>query len=145
MGLERKVLCTGNPPQVTDIMDIRQGVASELVEELMLAANVEVAKEMTMRRLPCLYRNHLAPSGEQLHTTAELAEKLLHRRKIRLTNRSYIADFLDSIRNSEYADVLNMLLLRCMPRAQYGVVNQGAFRAGQGALLPLYKPHTPLS
>ncbi len=130
-GLERKVLCTGNPPQVTDIMDIRQGVASELVEELMLAANVEVAKEMSTRRLPCLYRNHVAPSGEQLHTTAELAEKLLHRRKIRLTSRSHIAAFLDSIRHSEYSDVLNMLLLRCMPRAQYGVVNQGHFGLGK--------------
>ena len=130
-GLERKVLCTGNPPQVTDIMDVRQGVASELIEELMLAANVEVAKEMSRRRLPCLYRNHLAPSGEQLHATAELAEKLLHRRKIRLTSRGHIAAFLDSIRQSEYSDVLNMLLLRCMPRAQYGVVNQGHFGLGK--------------
>ncbi len=130
-GLERKVLCTGNPPQVTDIVDVRQGVASELIEELMLAANVEVAKEMNKRHLPCLYRNHLAPSGDQLHTTAELAEKLLHRRKIRLTNRSYIAEFLDSIHHSEYADVLNMLLLRCMPRAEYGVDNQGHFGLGK--------------
>ncbi|MBR4675270.1 MAG: RNB domain-containing ribonuclease [Victivallales bacterium] len=130
-GLERKVLCTGNPPQVTDIMDIRQGAASELVEELMLAANVEVAKEMRRRNLPCLYRNHLAPSGEQLHTTTELAEKLLHRRKVRLTSRHHIAAFLDSIRHSEYSDVLNMLLLRCMPRAQYGVVNHGHFGLGK--------------
>lgn len=130
-GMERKVLCTGNPPQVTDIMDIRQGVASELVEELMLAANVEVAKEMDKRRLPCLYRNHLAPSGEQLHTTAELAEKLLRKRKIRLTNRGHIAAFLDSIRHSEYSDVLNVLLLRCMPRAQYGVANQGHYGLGK--------------
>ena len=130
-GLERKVLCTGNPPQVTDIMDIRQGVASELVEELMLAANVEVAKEMDRRRLPCLYRNHQAPSAEQLHSTSELAEKLLHRKKIRLTSRNHIADFLDSIRHSEYSDVLNMLLLRCMPRAEYGVANQGHFGLGK--------------
>ena len=128
---ERKVICTGNPPQVTGLVEVRQGIASELVEELMLAANVEVAKELAKRHLPALYRNHQPPAPEQLHNTAELAEKLLRKKKIRLNRRGQMVAFLESIRHGEYADVLNMVLLRCMPRAQYGVVNQGHYGLGK--------------
>jgi len=99
-----------------------------LIEEFMLLANEVVAKYMTDRGVPILYRVHESPDLEKLADFAMLAAAFGHRlpRPDRM-GPSDIQRILESLQGERIGRVLNSRLLRSMKKALYTPKNIGHF------------------
>lgn len=128
---EIKIICGGSPMKILGLSKKTQTPAGELIEELMLAANVAVAKEMKQRQIKGFHRNHGAPSPDQLQEVADMARNILGMKTVRLQFREDIVNFLKNIAKEPCGEVLGMALLRCMPRAEYSLENLGHFGLGK--------------
>ena len=99
-----------------------------LIEEFMLLANEVVARYMTNRGIPILYRVHESPDLEKLADFAMLAAAFGHRlpRPDRM-GPSDIQRILESLQGERIGRVLNSRLLRSVKKALYTPKNIGHF------------------
>ena len=129
---EVRVLCGGNPPHITGISTSqKESKSSNLVEELMLAANVCVALEMKQKCLPALYRNHSQPNEDDLREITPTIMDIMDIKPPKFHNRVNFAAFLAQLAEEPNADAIIMGLLRCMPRAMYGASSEGHYALGK--------------
>ncbi|MCA9530585.1 MAG: VacB/RNase II family 3'-5' exoribonuclease, partial [Myxococcales bacterium] len=94
--------------------------AYRMVEEMMLLANEVVARDLTERGVPAIYRVHGPPDDKKLESFCELATALGHALDVDDARdpRSLTA-FLRKIDGEPQAPVLRYLLLRAMQQAVY--------------------------
>jgi len=115
--------------------------AYQLIEELMLLANEVVAKTLTDREIPTIFRIHSPPDEKKLVRFATLAAQLGIPFEVELTkDPKAMADLLKSFASHESAEVLNMLLLRSMKQATYDTGNVGHFGLASKAYLHFTSP-----
>ena len=114
-------------------------VTHRIIEECMIAANVEAAKWLGKARIPTLYRVHEGPGPERVD------ELILFLRTIGITSvspgRLQPADMnriLKATASGPEAELVETMLLRCMARAEYRPKNGGHF----GLALPAYAHFT---
>lgn len=120
---------TGAPVDVTR-RAVRPGLrrAYSMVEELMLLANELVARWLTARRVPAIYRVHGTPDEQKLERLAEVAETLGVRIDLdQLLAPKGVAKLLKRLENHPKKQVLETLLLRSLKQAAYDIVNIGHF------------------
>ncbi len=102
--------------------------AYQMVEELMLLANECVAKWLSRRRSPTVYRVHGKPDEEKLEQFAKVALILGAPFELEsMLEPAGLAAWVCSIQEHPRKDVLEMLLLRSMKQASYDIVNIGHF------------------
>ena len=119
---------TGQP---VDIIKSARLFSHRLIEELMLAANVAVAKEFTKHGISSLYRIHDPPRMEDIAvlqrfmaafgSQTSLSGGLLQK-KLTKTLQEFV--------NHPKAHVMNVLTLRSMAQAKYSPANVGHFGLG---------------
>src|SRR5690606_24392827 len=98
------------------------------VEELMLLANELVARWLTARRVPAIYRVHGTPDEQKLERFADVAESLGVRIDLDgLLEPRGLARLLKRLDSHPKKNVLEMLLLRSLKQAVYDIVNIGHF------------------
>ena len=132
---EIRVLCSGKPLKLLGVHRVETGIASQMIEELMLAANVAVAKEMSQRKIHGCYRIHAAPEREALNELAGMARTVLRgQKKILFSTRKSLISFLKTIKGEESAELINLSMVRCMPRAIYSLYPDEHFGLGK----PIY-------
>lgn len=114
-------------------------VTHRIIEECMIAANVEAAKWLGKARIPSLYRVHEGPGPERVD------ELILFLRTLGITSvapgRLRPADMnriLKATASGPQAELVETMLLRCMARAEYRPKNSGHF----GLALPAYAHFT---
>ena len=97
---------------------IENDESHQLIEEFMLAANEAVARELTKRQIPTIYRVHENPDPEKL---AEYREQILsYNLKVGdLTHRAELQRFLASIKGRPEEPALKIGLLKSLKRAKY--------------------------
>ncbi|MGI5864471.1 MAG: ribonuclease R [Myxococcales bacterium] len=112
-----------------------RNIAHRIIEELMLAANEQVARYFSARGLPTVYRVHGAPDEEKLETFLALARAhgFALEAGEEISGRSLNA-LLKRIAGSPEQRTLNFLLLRAMMQAIYSAENIGHF----GLAAPFY-------
>ena len=105
--------------------------AHELIEEMMILANVAVAKALKNRDYPCMYRVHPAPDASKVENL-QLFTRALGLPKIPLQNPTpkHFNAVLKAVENSSYQGLINDLVLRCQSQAQYSPQNQGHYGLG---------------
>ena len=94
----------------------------------MLATNVTVAKYLTEKKLPCVYRVHEAPDFERVERLANVLPSLGVDFRFKADMRP--KDFqkiLESVSGTDVSDVVSYLALRSMSRARYSEKNLGHF------------------
>jgi ribonuclease R len=93
-------------------------ISHQLIEEFMLLANEQVAKVLTDKHRPALYRVHEPPDEEKL---LELREKLalFGLKTGDLTNKHEMARVLQKIKQMPESYTLSIDVLRSLKRAQY--------------------------
>ena len=97
---------------------IRQ--AYRMVEEMMLLANEVVARELTHREIPAIYRAHGKPDLEKVELFCKLAQSLGYDLDPDSARDSkQLSKFLQSIDGTEQAPILRYMLLRSMQQAVY--------------------------
>ena len=108
----------GSPNEIT--LRVRDE-AEKLIEDFMLQANETVAYHMNIMNLPCMYRVHEKPDQEKLHNVFSLISNM----GVALKNTKndihpkQIQDALEKINESEFAPIINNMLLRSMMKAKY--------------------------
>jgi ribonuclease R len=102
--------------------------AYQLVEELMLLANERVARWLTSKRSPAVYRVHAPPDPERLEQLGTLARKLgVPFDADTLDGPLGVSRWLKRLSKHPLKVVLEGMLLRSLKMAQYDTTNIGHF------------------
>jgi ribonuclease R len=114
-----------------DISKSERLFSHRLIEEMMLAANVGVAKFLSGKNIPALYRIHEPPNEQAIH----LLEKYLQTfgGNIQLSAgklQKRLTKALEEFAGKPQSQVLNILTLRSMSQAKYNQENVGHFGLG---------------
>jgi ribonuclease R len=102
--------------------------AYNVVEELMLLANELVARFLSEKKIPAIFRIHGTPDPDKLTRLGEVAERLgVVFEAERMLEPKGVSQFLTRIARHPKAQVLTQLLLRSLQQAVYDVNNIGHF------------------
>ncbi|MGQ0384196.1 MAG: ribonuclease R [Gammaproteobacteria bacterium] len=124
---EVKVLLDGKGG-VADIREYPRNDAHRLIEECMIAANVEAARFLKKRRLPALFRIHDRPDEDRIEELKRfLAMRGVHLDIAGPLEPKRLQKALQSIARRPDAGVLENAIIRSLPQALYQPHNIGHF------------------
>ncbi len=114
--------------KVTDIREYPRNDAHRMIEECMIAANVEAAGFLKKHRMPALFRIHGKPDEERI----EELKRFLSMRGVLLEiagdlTPARLQKALKSIAGRPDAGVLENAIIRSLPQALYQPMNIGHF------------------
>lgn len=115
--------------KVIDIYPYEQNIATQLIEDFMLAANETVAEEYCMLGLPFVYRTHENPDMEKMETVLEMVHQAgikVKKGKETITPKE-IQKILKELEGMECEPFFARLILRSMKQAKYTVEDTGHF------------------
>lgn len=101
----------------------------QIIEELMIAANVAAAKTLQAKKWPTIYRIHERPDKMRLQNVYTLAKSLRIPVK-KFDNKNIINslnDLLFAAKKLPYSKLFNELILRSQAQARYSSHNMGHF------------------
>lgn len=119
---------TGMP---VDIMQSERLFAHRLIEELMLTANIAVARFFKERNVEALYRIHEEPRAEAMYNFQSFLKAFGYKQKLsggHLAKK--ISKALEHFKGHPKEHILNMLALRSLMQAKYSPHNVGHFGLG---------------
>lgn len=125
--------------QIVDIAPRPRLITHRIIEECMIAANVEAANRLRKARIPTLYRVHDGPNPERMEELTLFFRTLGF--KLGSPGKVLAEDFnriLQKMSDSPEAELVETMLLRSMARADYRPRNLGHF----GLALPAYAHFT---
>lgn len=118
----------GEDRKIERIVPLVRNDAHKLIEECMIAANVAAAKFLQRHKIPALYRVHATPAAEKVTELQEFLNELgLGLRGGRKPGAADYARVLELARGRPDEHLINTVLLRSMPRAEYSPDNIGHF------------------
>ncbi|MBH97018.1 MAG: ribonuclease R [Rhodospirillaceae bacterium] len=123
---------------VVEVNSVKRFISHKVIEECMIAANVEAAKYLQKAKIPALYRIHAEPDSDRLEELVLFLHSLGH--KLSSPNRLKPHDLNSIIQNAKdyEVDVIESAILKAMSRAVYQSKNIGHF----GLALPIYTHFT---
>lgn len=100
----------------------------KLIEEFMIAANVAAAKTLENFQQPCMYRIHDEPSQEKLEALRVVLDGIdIPLAKGQVLKPMQFNRILEKAADTEYADMVNQVVLRSQSQAEYNPNNIGHF------------------
>ncbi len=119
--------------------------ATKLVEEAMILANEAVATYLYDREIPCAYRNHERPSSDALSALVPVFQEFKWftsdmTAELTTGNPHTISRILDSVEGRAEEQLVTMMLLRAMMRADYSPQNEGHYGLGLSAYCHFTSP-----
>ncbi|UCC55547.1 MAG: ribonuclease R [Gammaproteobacteria bacterium] len=114
--------------KIDRIVPLERNVAHKMIEECMIAANVAAARFLVRHKMPTLFRVHARPEGEKLEAVQEFLGELglALRGGTRPAAKDY-AKLLEAVEERPDEHLINTVLLRSLPRAEYHPENIGHF------------------
>jgi ribonuclease R len=126
-SLERRVRIGADGKIET--ITLRQSLSSmQLIEEMMIQANVAAAETLEGKRVPAVYRVHDEPSAEKIDALADF----MHSIKMPFTMGQKMAPsvfncILRELKDGPFAPIVNEVVLRSQSQAIYSADNIGHF------------------
>ncbi|MGH8307086.1 MAG: ribonuclease R [Gammaproteobacteria bacterium] len=118
----------GEDRKVTGIQPLVRNDAHRLIEECMIAANVEAARFLEKHQMPALYRVHAAPDADGLtELRAFLGTLGLFLGGGMKPEAAHYAKLLDKVKPRPDKTLIQTVLLRSMSQAVYSPNNVGHF------------------
>ena len=128
---EIRVLCNEQASEIVGLQKTEHEESHALIEEFMLAANQCVAEELQKKKIPALFRNHPEPEADSMLEFSMQAAQVYGRKLKRLSSRKRLVDFLLNLAKHPMQELLQMMFLRYLPRANYGAACIGHFGLGK--------------
>ena len=127
--------------KVEAIYPVERRDTHRLIEECMIAANVEAARKIGKAKIPSLYRVHEGPDAERLE------ELTLFLRSFgfkvpppgKMTPK-HLADIIDRVAGKPEAELVETVVLRSLKQARYQPRNIGHFGLGLAAYAHFTSP-----
>ncbi len=116
---EIRVLFDDDLDEIIGVRSKVQRESEKVVEECMLAANSEVAKELIEQSVPGLYRIHEEPAPEKLEEFAAFMVSTFGKSPGDLTSRVACNNFLTHLEDDDSKQVILSKFLQSLPRATY--------------------------
>jgi len=118
----------GKDGEIANIKTVRRNDAHRLIEECMIAANVQAAKFLRRHRMPALYRVHPKPDPDRFD---ELRRYLLTL-GLKVPHPDHVEpkqfnELLSQVKNRPDSASISMAMLRSLTHAEYTPVNVGHF------------------
>lgn len=114
-----------------DIMQTERLFSHRLIEELMLMANITVAKELNRRQVAGLFRVHEEPNPEAIRNLEAYLSLLgSHKKIVGGGLQKKITRALEDFAGHPQEHILHILTLRSMAQAHYSSENVGHFGLG---------------
>ena len=111
-----------------DIKQSRRLFSHQLIEELMLSANMAVAGYLNKQKAPALYRIHNLPKEDSLKLLGKFAQSLGFKAQLKEGNlHKNISALIAYFADHPLSEVLQMLILRSLSQAVYSAQVQGHF------------------
>jgi len=109
--------------------------AENLIEEFMLAANVNVGKILVQNGVPCIFRVHLNPNEERLNDFLEFLKAIglefPYSAQEVAEDKELMNALLKHVKNTgRLSNMLTTNLIRCMSHASYDSINYGHYGTG---------------
>ena len=105
---------------VSDIKKYEVNIANSIIEEFMLAANMQIAERFYFLELPFIYRIHEKPDEEDLRDLNEVLSLYNLRLKgIKNIHPKEIAGILDKVGDKEEKEIVSSYVLRTLKLAKY--------------------------
>ena len=123
---ETKIILTPKG-RVKDIVLRERGIADIIIEEFMLCANECVAKFISEKNIPMIYRVHDEPDTEKLHKVLILARNLGVEIDVNDFSSENIQKLLEKVKGKSFEKLINFLTLRAMKQAKYSSENIGHY------------------
>jgi ribonuclease R len=102
----------------------------ELVEDFMLLANRVIAQRFSENDKSLMYRNHGKPEAERLIALNGLLAQMGDYKPLSISQNINASEFqrvLDQVTDPEVRHMIEIQLLRTMPKADYSLSNKGHF------------------
>jgi len=109
------------------VTPIKSNAARQLIEELMLLANRQVAEDLDKRSVPALYRVHEDPSEEKIQALQKALAKLGYTLDLQHAKPQDLQDIIRQAAGKPEAQLVNTLLLRSLKQARYSSENLGHY------------------
>ncbi len=118
----------GEGKKIERIVPLQRNDAHKMIEECMIAANVEAAKFLAANEMPTLYRIHEPPKEEKLtDLRAFLAELGLNLPGGDVPEAQNYSKLLAEVRERPDAHLIQTVMLRSLKQAVYSPENKGHF------------------
>ena len=131
----------GENGEITGIRAVARNDAHRLIEECMIAANVEAAKFLRKHRIPGLYRVHPKPDPERFDELrlylVSLGLKVPHSEHV---NSQQFNQLLKQVKDRPDSAAISMSMLRSLTHAEYTPENIGHFGLGLDAYAHFTSP-----
>ncbi|WP_233843888.1 ribonuclease R [Dyella sp. 2HG41-7] len=114
--------------EVQTVGAVERNDAHKLIEECMIAANVQAALFLSKRKIPALYRAHEPPPAEKYEDLQQfLREFKLRMPPVEDVTPGDFADVLRMVRDRPERELIQSVLLRAQSMAAYQPDNRGHF------------------
>ncbi len=137
---EIRVLCDEVTKKIKGLRREMERESSKLVEDCMLVANVEVAKELVSRNIPGIFRIHPEPGEEKIHEFSGFVQDTFGIKTGNLDSRKACNHFLSKLPDDHRKQVVIDAFLRSLPRAFYHEKNQLHYGLGKGTYCHFTSP-----
>lgn len=127
--------------ETIDIVREERQTANRIIEEFMLIANECVARALTRRGIPSLYRIHEAPPAERIADLRDTMQSF--GLKIKLSKEvspKSLAELLDAVKDRPEEKLIHQVILRAMQQARYAAENRGHFGLASDAYTHFTSP-----
>lgn len=125
---EPKIILDENE-KIVDILKKESGDAQMLIENFMVAANEAVTIHFNQYHKKFVYRVHNKPDEKKINSFKIEAKKLNFKidDSIKDIQPNTISKWLENNKDNSNKELINLILLRAMAKAQYSILNIGHF------------------
>jgi ribonuclease R len=126
--------------QVKSVRAVERLVTHKIIEECMIAANVEAAKRIRKGRIASLYRVHEGPDEDRLEELVLFLRTFGHKVNPAKLSPKEINRVLESVVGKPEEELVETVVLRSMKQARYQPNNVGHFGLALGAYAHFTSP-----